>query len=129
VTRNLAQTAFHPFLSGGGGDVHAARECAQALLSGREGSPARLGAARLILTAVCLHLYPVVGPDPTLADLHAFLASLGRPDPSAWDALALSPLALVQYVSADFNSGRGKGPQAAISLAIQAVTAKMHTNV
>ena len=112
---------FLKLLSSDGGDVRAARACAQALLSDLPDPLRRVGAARLLLTAVCLHLYPVAGPDPTLADLHAFLVSLARQEPSAWDAMTLSPLGFVQYVSDDFHGGLGQELQEAISLAIQAV--------
>jgi len=88
-----------------------------------------MASARLLLTAVCLHLYPLAGPDPTLADLHAFLVSLKGFEAWAWSALAESPLALAQYVAEDFKGGRDQGAEFALSLAIQGVTAKMHTFV
>lgn len=115
------------FSLGAGGDVVAARACAQALLCDLQEPPRRLVGARLILTAVCLHLYPVVGPDPSLADLHAFLVSLARSEAWAWIAMADSPLALVQYACAEFDGGGGRRPQTTLSLAIQAVEAKLHT--
>lgn len=124
----LVPIDFLEFSLGAGGDVVAARSCAQTLLRDLSEPPRRLVGARLIVTAVCLHLYPVVGPVPTLADLHAFLVSLARPEASAWSAMADSPLALVQYASAEFNGGRGRQPQMALSLAIQSVMAKLHTN-
>ena len=103
-----------------------ARACAQALLSDLPEPPSRLGPTRLILTAVFLHLYPVVDPDPTLADVHAFLLSLATPDTHSWSAMAKSPLALVQYVAEDFNGGPGAETQSALSLAIKAVATKAH---
>lgn len=86
-----------------------------------------MGSARLLLTAACLHLYPVRGPDPTLADLHALLLALAASDPVAWGALTRSPLPVVQFAAMELEEGRGRGPQAAISLAIQSVMAKLHT--
>jgi hypothetical protein len=42
--------------------------------------------------------------------------------------MADSPLALVQYACAEFDGGRGRRLQATLSLAVQAVTTKMHTS-
>jgi hypothetical protein len=122
-----APSPLLPLLSNGGGDVLAARDCAGLLLGEHPEPPQSLGAARLILTAVCLHLHPVAGPDPTLTDLHAFLMALARPSAEVWATLSRSSMALVQYASCDFNGGRGLRAQDALSLAIQAVEAKLHT--
>ncbi len=121
-----APDVFRLLLSSGGGDVRIARACAEALLSELGEPPSRLGDARLLLTAACLHLYPVAGPDPTLADLHAFLVSLGRPEARAWKAMAASPLGLVQYVAEEFKGESARSGSAALSLAIRAVEAKTH---
>jgi hypothetical protein len=122
---NKAAGSLLSLLSNGGGDVLAARDCAELLL-GEPPGPQDFGAARLILTAVCLHIHPVAGPDPTLADLHAFLIALARPSAEVWAALSRSSMALVQYASCDFNDGRGRRAQDALSLAIKAVKAKLY---
>lgn len=109
--------------------MRAARACAQALLSDLPQTPQLTCAARLILTAVCLHLYPLAGPDPTMADVRDFLVALAGSEASAWDALSASSMALVQYVAEEFEDGHRPAHHDAINLAIQAVAAKMHTNV
>ncbi|MBV9511640.1 MAG: hypothetical protein JO303_15310 [Caulobacteraceae bacterium] len=108
--------------------MRAARAVAETLLNALPAVRAQRGAARLILTAACLHLHPITGPDPTLGDLRAFLRALAAADPNAWADLARSPLGLVQYVGQDFGGGDTPRAQAALALAVQAVTLCMHAD-
>lgn len=128
MTADLAPSPFSAFLSGSAGDVAAARACADALLTGHDGSLSGLASARLLLTAACLYLYPITGPDPALSDLQALLISLAASDPSTRAALARSAAGVVQYISMEFFDGRGLAQQEAISLAVEAVRQSMHTN-
>lgn len=58
------------------GDVSAARDCAAMILALSPNEDLPL--ARLVLSAVCLHLGSQDGPDPTLADVLKYLGGLSR---------------------------------------------------
>jgi hypothetical protein len=90
-----------PSLLPAGGDVASARACATRILSFIPLAPDPCN-ARLVLTAITLHLGSQNGPEPTLGDLLNSLASLSKqvgPPPE----FLRSPLQFLHYAALEIG--------------------------
>jgi hypothetical protein len=118
---------FKAFLTQSAGDLLAARACADALLGGVP-LPAGGVAARMVLSAACLHLHAQVGPEPGLEDVGRLLGGLLAQEPSAWAALRDCSIQFVQYAVVDLLDSRPELVKDALSEALRAVSAKLPVN-
>lgn len=110
-----------PTLLPAGGDVAAARACAACILAfvPLADDPCN---ARLVLTAVSLHLGSQNGPDPTLGGLLNSLASLSKQVGPPAEFLR-SPMQFLQYAALEIGDLDPAARAAAIELSIRATTA------
>jgi len=127
VTHDPALSPFKALLTQGAGDLLAARACASALLGGLPTSAGGV-AARMILSAACLHLHAQVGPEPGLEDVGHLLGGLLAQEPSAWAALRGSAIQFVQYAVEDLLDSSPELVKGALSDALLAVSAKLPLN-
>jgi hypothetical protein len=97
----LSPSLFDLGLSGPEGDAVTARSFSEKLLIRVAAGQDRRD-ARLLLTAVCLHLQSGLGPDATLADLVACLGRCGRSGLLA--TLSGDPLSLSEYAVCELGS-------------------------
>ena len=111
-----------------GGDAIAARRLADHVLEPILAPPAVVWRARLVLTAACLHAAGHLSVDPTFAEVEGVLRALASRETSALADLAKSPQQIVQYVACECGNADDVWVEAATSLAIQALTAKLYTN-
>jgi hypothetical protein len=111
---------FETLRSSPGGDVLAARACAREILQTVQADPAPLGNARLILTAMCLHLQGQIGGSVSCEAMLAMLWRLGGQGVAA-AGLTQSPLQFVRYVAAELLDSEPASLAIALELAIRAV--------
>ena len=98
-------------------DVLEARRCAQDLLAQTTGAAESLRAARLLLTAVCLHIHAGFGPEPNIGDLRALLVRL-QDSAASWVSLSQSPIQFVRYAAAEvLDAGGALRPAFELALA------------
>jgi hypothetical protein len=104
-------------LSGPEGDAASARAFAESLLIRVAPGQDRRD-ARLLLTAVCLHLQSRNGPDATLGDLVEWLGPGGCEDVLV--KLRGEPLSLTDYVVNELGSLAGEQQSLAVEMALNA---------
>jgi hypothetical protein len=108
-------TLFDLGLSGPEGDAATARVFAESLLIRVAPTQDRRD-ARLLLTAVCLHLQSRKGPDPTLADLVDWLDAGGYGEVFA--KLRGEPLSLTEYAVSELGSLAAEQQSLAVEMAV-----------
>jgi hypothetical protein len=106
-------------LSGPEGDAAAARAFAESLLICVAPGQDRRD-ARLLLTAVCLHLQSRNGPDPTLVDLVDWLSAAGGGGGDILAKLRGEPLSLSEYAVSELGSLAASQQSLALEMALSA---------
>jgi|GEM_PF-6530272 len=123
VTLSMAAEGFAPppSLLPAGGDVVSARACAIRILSfvPLASDPCN---ARLVLTAITLHLGSQNGPEPTLADLLNALARLSR-DVGPPVEFLRSPMQFLHYAALEIGELDPDARAHAFDLSLRAAAA------